>query len=68
MMNPLDKEEQLYTVVPNMEQRTSLSSNKDVIRCSILGSENLEPANEILLSGLAALIIEAYFYNKKQPK
>ncbi|WP_295794681.1 hypothetical protein [Mucilaginibacter sp.] len=68
MMNPLDKEEQLHIVVPDMEQRTSLSSNKDVIRCSILGCENVEPSNEILLARLAALILEAYFYNKKQPK
>jgi hypothetical protein len=68
MINPLDKEEQIHTVVPNMEQRASLSSNKDVILCSILGSENAELSNEILLAQLAELIVEAYFYDKKQSK
>jgi len=68
MIEPRGKEEQLHTVVPDMEQRTSLPRREDAFRCSILGFENVEPANEMLLSGLAALIVEAYFYNKKQPK
>jgi hypothetical protein len=68
MIHQRGKREQINRNVPNMEQRTLLPRSEDVIRCSVLGFESEEQENELLLSRLAALIVEAYLYTKRQSK
>jgi hypothetical protein len=54
--------------VPGAEPRGSLSSNDDVMRGSALGFGNAEPPVEILLDQLAEILVEAYFYEKRNSK
>lgn len=68
MINRLGKGEQVNKNISKMEQRNLLPSSEGVIRCSILDFEKPEQADELLLSRLAELIVEAYFYAKKQSK
>jgi hypothetical protein len=51
--------------VPKAEQSCLLSSNNGVSDCSALGFEYQEPPIEVLLDQLAEILVEAYFYEKR---
>jgi hypothetical protein len=65
MMEPLDNG--LKDNIPKAEPCSLLSSNTDVIHGSAFGF-NQEPPIEALLDELAAIIVEAYFYDKRHNK
>ncbi|MEO7216328.1 hypothetical protein [Mucilaginibacter sp.] len=67
-MNQQGNGEQIHTIVSNTEQRTLLPCREDTFRCSVLGPDNSDAETELLLEGLAALIVEAYLYINKQSK
>ncbi|MEO6333071.1 MAG: hypothetical protein ABIO57_02805 [Candidatus Paceibacterota bacterium] len=58
----------LYDNVPKAEPRGLLCSNNDVMRGSALGLTGQEPPIEILLDQLAEILVEAYFYEKRNNK
>ena len=64
----LGKRSHLNTVISNEEQRSLLPSSKDIIRCSSLDLEDSGQETEVLLGRLAELIVQSYFYTKKQSK
>jgi len=65
MIEPLDNRD---TNLPKAEQSSLLSSNMEVMDCSALGVNEQEPPTDILLDQLAAIIVEAYFYEKQHNK
>jgi len=64
-MEPLDNGQE--NNVPKAEPCSLLSSNNDVTHGSAFGFSQ-EPPVEILLDQLAAILVEAYFYEKRNNK
>jgi len=50
---------------PKAEQSSLLCSNSGVSDCSALGLTGKEPPIEVLLDQLAEILVEAYFYEKR---
>ena len=54
--------------VPKAEQSCLLCSNNGVSDCSALGFTDREPPIEVLLDQLAEILVEAYFYEKRNDR